>query len=180
MAVRRKNSWGTFKNEMKAKRRKTGDGGAKKNERDNILERQELVVQRPSSEVSGKTQKCTRVGPYVFVPYDEEELSIEGIKAACEKHFSPSLERKGSSCDVLAGVQGPSCHSFIRLGKLPKFEIDKLLGITCFAFGESVLCAMFGSCRFRREGVTGSLKHCCLDSIRSRLQSACCLVCSMT
>ena len=43
--------------------------------------------------------------------YDEEELSIEGIKAACKKHFSPSLERKGLSCDVLAGEQGPSCHS---------------------------------------------------------------------
>ena len=43
--------------------------------------------------------------------YDEEELSIEEIKAAHEKHFSPSLERKGLSCDVLAGEQGPSCHS---------------------------------------------------------------------
>ena len=28
-----------FKNQMKAKRRKTGDGGAKKNEKGNILER---------------------------------------------------------------------------------------------------------------------------------------------
>ena len=113
---------GTFKNVMKAKRRKTGDGGAKKNEKGNILEREELVVQRPSSEVSGKAQKYTRVGPCEFVQYDEEELSIEGIKVACEKHFSPSLERKGLSCDVLAGEQGPSCHSFIWLGKLPKLH----------------------------------------------------------
>ena len=73
MADRRKKSWGTFKNEMKAKRRKTGDGGAKKNDKGNILERQELVVQRLSSEVSGKAQK------YI---YYEEELSTEGIKAA--------------------------------------------------------------------------------------------------
>ena len=43
-------SWGTFKNEMKAKRRQTG---GKKNEEGNILERQELVAQRLSSEVSG-------------------------------------------------------------------------------------------------------------------------------
>jgi len=50
-------------------------------------------------------QKYTRVGPREFVQYDEEELSIEGIKAACDKHFSPSLERKGLSCDVLAGEQ---------------------------------------------------------------------------
>ena len=98
MTDRRKKSWGTFKNEMKAKRRRTGDGGAKKNEKGNILERQELAVQRLSSEVSGKAQKYTRVRPREFVQYDEEELSIEGIKAACEKHFSPSLERKGLSC----------------------------------------------------------------------------------
>ena len=37
---------------MKAKRRKTGDGVGKKNEKGNILERQELLVQRLSSEVS--------------------------------------------------------------------------------------------------------------------------------
>ena len=110
MADRRKKSWGKFKNE-KAKRCKTGHGDAKKNERGNILERQELVVQRLSAEVSGKAQKYTRVGPREFVQYDEEELSIEGIKAACEKHLSPSLERKGLSSDVLAGEQGPPCHS---------------------------------------------------------------------
>ena len=45
MADRRKKSWGTFKNEMKAKRPKTGDGGGKKKEKGNIFERQELVVQ---------------------------------------------------------------------------------------------------------------------------------------
>ena len=88
MADRRKKSWGTFKNEMKEKRCKTGDGGAKKNENGNILERQELVVQRLSSEVSGEAEKYTRVGPREFVQFDEEERSIVGFKAACEKHFS--------------------------------------------------------------------------------------------
>ena len=53
MADRKMKSWGTFKNEMKAKRRQTGDGVGKKNEEGNILERQELVAQRLSSEVSG-------------------------------------------------------------------------------------------------------------------------------
>ena len=85
MADRKRKSRGTFKNEMKAKRRQTGDGGGKKNEKGNILERQVLVVQILSSEVSGKAQKYTQVGPREFVRYDEEELSIEGIKAACEK-----------------------------------------------------------------------------------------------
>ena len=110
-------------NEMKVKRRKTGDGGAKTNEKGNILERQELVVQRLSSEVSGKAQKYTREGPCEFVQYDEEEPSIEGIKAACEKHFSPSLERKGLSCDVLAGEQGPSCQSMKHIPDLKVIHV---------------------------------------------------------
>ena len=42
-----------MKNEMKAKRRQTGDGVGKKNEEDNVLERQKLVAQRLSSKVSG-------------------------------------------------------------------------------------------------------------------------------
>ena len=123
MADRRKKSWGTFKNEMKAKRRKTGDGGAKKNEKGNILERQELAVQRLSSEVSGKAQKYTRVRPREFVQDGEEELSIEGIKAACEKHFSSSLERKRLFCDVLAGEQGPSCHSMKHIPDLKVIHV---------------------------------------------------------
>ena len=89
---------------MKAKRRKTVDGGRKKNEKCNILNRQ-LVVQRQSSKESGKAQNYTRVGPREFVQYNEEELSIQGIEAAWKKQFSLSLERKGLSCDILAGKQ---------------------------------------------------------------------------
>lgn len=55
-----------------------------------------------------------------YVRYNEEELSIEEIKAACEKHFSSSLECKGLSCDILAGEQGPSCHS---MKHLPDFKV---------------------------------------------------------
>lgn len=36
---RAEKSWGMFKKEIKAKRRKTGDGGGKKNEKGNIPER---------------------------------------------------------------------------------------------------------------------------------------------
>ena len=66
---------------MKANRHKTGDSGGKKNEKCNILERQELVLQKLqwTLEVSRKAQKYTRVGPREFVQYDVEELSIEGI-----------------------------------------------------------------------------------------------------
>ena len=53
----------------------------KKNEKCNILERQELVVQKlhMSLEVSRKAQKYTRAEPREFVQYDVEEFSIEGI-----------------------------------------------------------------------------------------------------
>ena len=70
---------------MKANRHETGDSGGKKNEKCNILERQELVLQKLqwTLEVSRKAQKYTRVGtrvgPREFVQYDVEELSIEGI-----------------------------------------------------------------------------------------------------
>ena len=102
---------------MKAKRSKTGDGGAKKNENGNILERQESVVERLSSEVSGKAQKYTRAGPHKFLQYNEEELSTEGIKVPCEKHFSPSLERKGLSCER------PSCHSMKHIPDLKVIHV---------------------------------------------------------
>ena len=81
------------------------------------------MVQRLSSEVSGKAQKYPRVGPREFVQYDEEELSIEGIKPACEKHFLPSLEREGLRCDVLAREQGPSCHSMKHIPDLKVIHV---------------------------------------------------------
>ena len=46
-----------FRNKMLAKRCKTGDGGGRKIGKGNILQRQELVEQRLSSEVSRKAQK---------------------------------------------------------------------------------------------------------------------------
>ena len=63
MADRKEKSWGTFKNEMVAKRRKTGDGDGKRNDKGNILERHELAAQRLSSKVPGKAQKYSGVGP---------------------------------------------------------------------------------------------------------------------
>ena len=80
---RKQKPWVAFEKQMKAKRQK---GGAAKNKTGNILDKHELVVQRLSSEVAGKAQKYTRVGPSKFVQYDEQELTIAGIKAACEKH----------------------------------------------------------------------------------------------
>ena len=57
MADSKKKPWGIFRNKMLAKRCKTGDGGRRKIGKGNILQKQELVEQRLSSEVSGKAQK---------------------------------------------------------------------------------------------------------------------------
>ena len=55
--------------------------------------------------------------------YDEEEVTIEGVKEACEKHFLSPFECKGLSCDVLAGEQGPSCHSMKHIPDLKVIHI---------------------------------------------------------
>ena len=82
------------------------------------LQGSELTVQRLSSEVSGKTQKYSRVGPREFVPFDsQEELTIEKIKRSCEKYFSSHIG-PNLICDFLAGEQGPSCKT----GSNPQFE----------------------------------------------------------
>ena len=52
-----------------------------------IISRGELVVQRLSSELSGKTPKYTPLGPREFVPYTQEDLTIFEIKNACHDFF---------------------------------------------------------------------------------------------
>ena len=97
-------AWKKLSDKIKAKR-------TKKEFKDNIkkVKGEELIVQRLSAEVSGKAQKYCRMGPREFVPFDsEQELSIENIIIACEKHFSLG---RGLKCDVLAGEQGPSCKT---------------------------------------------------------------------
>ena len=96
----------------------------RKNRKGNILERQVLVVQRLSSEVSGKAQKIYSSRAHVSSCGTMRRNSpLKGSKAACEKHFSSSLERKGLSCDILAGDQGPSCHS---MKHIPDFKVIHL------------------------------------------------------
>lgn len=52
-----------------------------------INSRQELVVQRLSSELSGKTPKYAPIGPWDSVPYTYDDVTIECIKLACVRHF---------------------------------------------------------------------------------------------
>ena len=86
-----------------------------------ILQRKELVVQRLSAEVSGKAQKYTRVGPCEFVSYQDHdgEITIEGIKDACEEHFA--LE--DMSCDIFASDLGPSCMSLEHIPDLKVIHV---------------------------------------------------------
>ena len=89
--------------QLKTKRRKTGYGGAKKNEKGNILERQELVVQRMSSEVSGKAQKYTRVllgyGPASSCSMMRRNSPLKGSKRLARNISCPHWNAK--DCPVM-------------------------------------------------------------------------------
>jgi hypothetical protein len=113
MAAKKRDTWDVFREKMKDNRCKKGQPAVNNkglSAGDLIVRNGELVVQRLSSEVSGKAQKHSRIGAREFVPFNEEEVSIHTIKAACERHYK-SLSEEGLKCDVLAGDQGPSCLS---------------------------------------------------------------------
>ena len=114
-----KRSWMNFKEKMKEKRlNKTPS----QDKRQRKLQGSELTIQRLSSDVSGKAQKYSRVGPQEFVPFDSQELTIENIKRSCEKYFS---SRVGPNliCDVLAGEQGPSCKTVDQIPSLKVIHV---------------------------------------------------------
>ena len=88
----------------------------------------QLTVQRLSSDVSGKAQKFSRIGPREFVSYPYGDLTMEGIKKACEAHFLSQLKMH-AECDVLAGEQGPSCSSLDQIPNLKLIHI-RFVGTT--------------------------------------------------
>ena len=53
-----------------------------------------ITVQRLSSQVQGKCQKYSRIGPLTLVPLDQEP-SLENIKKACQLHFNTDLVYNG-------------------------------------------------------------------------------------
>ena len=109
-------AWKNFKATVKEKRigKSTSKGATGK-----IVENQAITVQRLSSEVAGKAQKYSRLGPREFVAYEYDEVSLENIRRACEQHFAPQLGGN-LHCDVLAGEQGPSCKC---LEHVPDFKV---------------------------------------------------------
>ena len=66
--------WRQFQLKQRQKRlakcEKKGKGELKKTQ-------EEIVVQTMSSEVSGKQQKYTRIGPREFVPFEYDEMSFK-------------------------------------------------------------------------------------------------------
>ncbi len=110
-----KQKWEGFENRMKAKR----EINCKRKQQATPNKVDHLTVQRLSSDVSGKAQKFSRIGPREFVSYPHGDITIDNIKKACETHFLSQL-KMNVECDVLAGEQGPSCTS---LDQIPNLKL---------------------------------------------------------
>ena len=89
------------------KEKRTGKRKAPSND---FIQKEEIVIQRLSTEVSGKAQKYSCIGLREFVPFDYKEVTLDNIKNACRRHFA-LIVGEHVICDVLAGEQGPSCSS---------------------------------------------------------------------
>ena len=98
-----------------------------------LNKRRELIVQQLSSHVSGKAQKYSRVGPREFVPYPFDELTFNGIKAACLQYFS---SKRDLECDVLADERGPSCKSLEQIPDLKLIHIRFITPTMAVSTGE--------------------------------------------
>jgi hypothetical protein len=110
--------WEGFENKLKAKRA-VNCKRKRKDEASNNIKVDQLTVQRLSSDVSGKAQKFSRIGPREFVQYPYGDLTMSNIKKACEDHFLTSTIAH-FECDVLAGEQGPSCRT---LDQVPNLKL---------------------------------------------------------
>ena len=106
--------WKDFKTAMEEKQT-----GKRKAPSHDIVQKEEIVIQRLSTEVSCKAQKYSRIGPREFVPFDYEEVTLDNIENACRRHFA-SIVGVHMVCDVLASEQGPSCSS---LQQIPDLKV---------------------------------------------------------
>ena len=91
-----KKDWEAFREKMKDKRCKKPQQAVHNkglSAGDLILRNGELVVQRLSSEVSGKAQKYSRIGAREFVPFNEEEVSIRAIKGHARNIINPCRKK---------------------------------------------------------------------------------------
>ena len=72
-----------------------------------------------SSEVTGKQQKYTRIGPREFVPFEFDDITFDNIVESCQKYFAAQID-KDMICDVLAGERGPSCK---KMNQIPDHKV---------------------------------------------------------
>ena len=97
--------WNNFAKAVKDKRRKKDinikKDDAIKGKESEILNSKELIVQLLDSEPTGSCKKYQRVGAQEFVEFPEDDLSIESLKDACNRHFRERIP-PGMTCDILA------------------------------------------------------------------------------
>lgn len=130
MAKKRNNPDWNFLNEGAAKKRMgkvhVRPISANSSKIATILSREEMVVQRLSSELSGKTPKYTPLGPREFVGFTASDVTLDEIKSACLTHFSKiDGTIKGSVCDVLASERGPSCSNIDQIPNISLVHVRK-------------------------------------------------------
>jgi len=104
----REREWHELAMEVKAKRTKTSIDNSVSSVGDSILSAKELTVQILATEPTGTFKKYVRLGLQEFVEFEANEVSIESLKKACNKHFKGRIPA-GMECDVLASERGPSC-----------------------------------------------------------------------
>ena len=81
---KRKQTWDNYKEKVAKKSRIDKGSAAAAGGSDGI------TVQRLSSQVEGKRQTYSRMGPLTLVPLDQEP-SLENIKKAYQLHFNTDL-----------------------------------------------------------------------------------------
>ena len=82
--------------------------------RESVEAKDEIIVQRMSSEVTGKQQKYTRIGPREFVPFECDDITFDNMVESCQKYFAAQVD-KDMVCDILAGERGPSCKKMCQI-----------------------------------------------------------------
>ena len=55
---------------------------------ESIEAKDEIIGQRMTSEVTGKQQKCTRIGPREFVLFEFDKIAFDNIADACQRYFA--------------------------------------------------------------------------------------------
>ena len=81
--------WGQFANKQRQKRAAKW----KRPARESAEAKDEITVQRMSSEVSRKQHKYTRIGLREFVPFEVDEIALDNIVEACQKYFAGQIDK---------------------------------------------------------------------------------------